>query len=93
MVQLTAVPVWLQVFHALFENIHVDYKYSPANQSARFAVYSVQIDNQLLSSTHPVVLCHTSSGEQSLHATTHGTLQAAGHSTMTSCLSNSFIEI
>ncbi|KAL3144166.1 hypothetical protein ABBQ32_003950 [Trebouxia sp. C0010 RCD-2024] len=51
-----------EVFHALFENIHVDYKYSPANQSARFAVYSVQIDNQLLSSTHPVVLCHTSSG-------------------------------
>ena len=54
----------MQVFHALFENIHVDYKYSPANQSARFAVYSVQIDNQLLSSTHPVVLCHSSSGEQ-----------------------------
>ena len=52
----------MQVFHALFENIHVDYKYSPANQSARFAVYSVQIDNQLLSSTHPVVLCHSSSG-------------------------------
>ena len=52
----------LQVFHALFENIHVDYKYSPAKQSARFAVYSVQIDNQLLSSTHPVVLCHSSSG-------------------------------
>ncbi|KAL0042783.1 hypothetical protein WJX79_011021 [Trebouxia sp. C0005] len=51
-----------EVFHALFENIHVDYKYSPANQSARFAVYSVQIDNQLLSSTHPVVLCHSSSG-------------------------------
>ena len=52
----------MQVFHALFENIHVDYKYSPANQSARFAVYSVQIDNQLLSSTHPVVLCHSSTG-------------------------------
>lgn len=65
MVKLTAVPVRVQVFHALFENIHVDYKYSPANQSARFAVYSVQIDNQLLSSTHPVVLCHTSSGDHS----------------------------
>ncbi len=52
----------MQVFHALFENIHVDYKYSLANQSARFVVYSVQIDNQLLSSTHPVVLCHSSSG-------------------------------
>lgn len=55
-----------QVFHALFENIHMDYKYSPANQSARFAVHSVQIDNQLLSSTHPVVLCHSSSGQLGL---------------------------
>lgn len=63
----------VQVFHALFENIHVDYKYSPANQSARFAVYSVQIDNQLLSSTHPVVLCHSNSGKLlcSLQASSH----------------------
>ncbi|KAK9808775.1 hypothetical protein WJX72_003363 [[Myrmecia] bisecta] len=48
-----------EVMHALFEDIHVDYKYSSADQSARFAIYSVQLDNQLLSSSHPVVLADT----------------------------------
>ena len=66
----------MQVFHALFENIHVDYKYSPANQSARFAVYSVQIDNQLLSSTHPVVLCHSSSGMMLCSACLHNAVHS-----------------
>ena len=49
----------VQAMHALFEDIHIDYKYSAADQSGRFAIYSVQTDNQLLTSSHPVVLSHT----------------------------------
>ena len=44
--------------HALFEDIHVDFKFSTMEQSGSFAIYSMQIDNQLLTSSHPVVLSH-----------------------------------
>ena len=53
----------LQVLHVLLEDLRMDYKYSEATQSARFAINSMQLDNQLLTSTHPVVLAPSSSGE------------------------------
>lgn len=48
----------LQAMHALFEDIHVDFKFSAKEQSGSFAIYSMQIDNQLLTSSRPVVLSH-----------------------------------
>ena len=48
----------LQAMHALFEDIHVDFKFSAKEQSGCFAIYSMQIDNQLLTSSRPVVLSH-----------------------------------
>ena len=44
--------------HALLEDIHVDFKFSTREQSGSFAIYSMQIDNQLLTSSRPVVLSH-----------------------------------
>lgn len=44
--------------HALLEDIHVDFKFSAREQSGSFAIYSMQIDNQLLTSSRPVVLSH-----------------------------------
>ena len=40
----------------LLEDIHLDYKFSAAAQASRFAIASVQVDNQLLTTGHPVVL-------------------------------------
>ena len=48
----------MQAMHALFEDIHVDFKFSAKEQSGSFAIYSMQIDNQLLTSSRPVVLSH-----------------------------------
>lgn len=48
----------VQAMHALFEDIHVDFKFSAKEQSGSFAIYSMQIDNQLLTSSRPVVLSH-----------------------------------
>ena len=50
--------VALQAMHALFEDINVDFKFSAKEQSGSFAIYSMQIDNQLLTSSRPVVLSH-----------------------------------
>jgi len=47
-----------QAMHALLEDIHVDFKFSTWEQSGSFAIYSMQIDNQLLTSSRPVVLSH-----------------------------------
>lgn len=44
--------------HALFEDIHVDFKFSTKEQAGSFRIYSMQIDNQLLTSSRPVVLSH-----------------------------------
>ena len=52
--------------HALLEDIHLDYKFSAAAQASRFAIASVQLDNQLLTTGHPVVLGPT---HQALPAT------------------------
>ena len=52
---LTDCPL-MQVVHALLEDIHLEYKYSAAAQASRFSIVSVQVDNQLLNSEHPVVL-------------------------------------
>ena len=60
---LSAECTMLQVLHVLLEDLRMDYKYSEATQSARFAINSMQLDNQLLTSTHPVVLAPSSSGE------------------------------
>ena len=53
-----------QAMHALFEDIHVDFKFSTAEQLGTFAIQSMQIDNQLLTSARPVVLSHDAAPPQ-----------------------------
>lgn len=36
--------------------VHADYRLSASNQSMRFALTDMQVDNQLLTSSQPVVL-------------------------------------
>ena len=45
-----------QVLHALLEEIKLDFRYSAAAQSSSFSIRSIQIDDQILTSSHPVVL-------------------------------------
>lgn len=45
--------------YLLLEDIHVSVNNLASTRSGLFSVKSVQIDNQLLSSTHPVVLART----------------------------------
>lgn len=56
--------------YALFEDIRLDYKLSAAEQAGSFSIATAQIDNQLLTSTHPVVLSHDAAPPQ---ATPHPT--------------------
>lgn len=56
----------MQVLHALLEDIHLDFRYSSAAQSSKFAIRSIQIDDQLLTSAHPVVLAPTQSSNASI---------------------------
>ena len=55
-----------QVLHALLEDIHLDFRYSSAAQSSRFSIRSIQIDDQLLTSSHPVILAPTLSSPSNL---------------------------
>ena len=48
----------VQAMHALFEDIHMDFKFSTKEQAGSFRIFSMQIDNQLLTSSRPVVLSH-----------------------------------
>lgn len=49
----------MQVLNALLEDVRLDFKYSAAAQSSCFSIKSIQIDNQLLTSSHHVVLAPT----------------------------------
>lgn len=40
----------------LLLQVHADYRLSASNQSMRFALTDMQVDNQLLTSSQPVVL-------------------------------------
>jgi hypothetical protein len=42
--------------HPLVLQVHADYRLSASNQSMRFALTDMQVDNQLLTSSQPVVL-------------------------------------
>lgn len=55
-----------QVLHMLLEDIHLDFRYSSAAQSSRFSIRSVQVDDQLLTSSQPVVLAPTQASSLAL---------------------------
>lgn len=56
----------MQVLHALLEDIRLDFRYSAAAQSSSFAIRSIQVDNQILTSSHPVVLAPSQRGHFSM---------------------------
>ena len=56
----------VQVLHALMEDIRLDFRYSSAAQASRFSITSIQIDDQLLTSAHPVILSPTQSSPAAL---------------------------
>ncbi|KAK9809768.1 hypothetical protein WJX73_004442 [Symbiochloris irregularis] len=57
-----------EVLHALLEDIRLDFRYSAAAQSSSFAIRSIQVDNQILTSSHPVVLAPSRRGQSSMPA-------------------------
>lgn len=51
----------MQVAHVLLDRVEADFQQSHTGTAGRLAIHDVQIDNQLLTSTHPVVLAHAPS--------------------------------
>ncbi len=51
-----SIPEWMIVCR---RQVRAEYRLSAANQSVRFALEDLQVDNQLLTSGQPVVLART----------------------------------
>lgn len=62
-VEASAVKLPREVMHALLEDIHLDITHSRDDMTAHFAMQNMQIDNQLLTSSHPVVLARSHEGK------------------------------
>jgi len=50
----------MQVAHLLLDRVEVDFRQSPVGTAGHLAVWDLQIDNQLLTTAHPVVLASAS---------------------------------
>lgn len=53
---LAAVHIPASIVSMAWLQVHADYRLSATNQSLRFALTDMQVDNQLLTSSQPVVL-------------------------------------
>lgn len=50
----------MQVAHLLLDRVEADFRQSPVGTAGHLAVWDLQIDNQLLTTAHPVVLASAS---------------------------------
>lgn len=58
-IEATATKLPRELMHVLLEDITVDYEQQGPDELARLRLKSMQIDNQLITSMHPVVFAHS----------------------------------
>lgn len=59
LVEASATKLPRELMHVLFDDVSIDYERRGPDESARLKLKSMQIDNQLITSLHPVVFAHS----------------------------------